>query len=91
MDDMPPKDGDIVAMTTPQLLNYLRIELINRFVDPMIKTRMPRAFIATVMAEAAGRLCPREKDVERMRNLVNEGYEKTRKDIARAAKEGPPN
>jgi hypothetical protein len=26
-----------------------------------------------------------------MRNLVNERYEKTRRDIARAAKDAPPN
>jgi hypothetical protein len=50
-------------MSGREQADYLRLEIINRFIKPMLGAGINNLFICAAMAEAAGSLCPVEKDL----------------------------
>ena len=65
-----PKD-----MSCREQADYLRLEIINRFIKPMLGAGINNLFICAAMAEAAGSLCPAEKDLDMLHAMISKGFE----------------
>ena len=65
-----PKD-----MSCREQADYLRLEIINRFIKPMLYEGINNLFICAAMAEAAGSLCPAEKDLDMLHAMISKGFE----------------
>jgi hypothetical protein len=66
--------------------NYLRLEIINRFIRPMLVAGINNLLICAAMAEAAGSLCPAERDLDMLHAMVSKGFEDSQQ--ARSCEKG---
>ena len=58
-------------MSCREQADYLRLEIINRFIKPMLYEGINNLFICAAMAEAAGSLCPAEKDLDMLYAMIS--------------------
>jgi hypothetical protein len=76
-----PKD-----MSCREQADYLRMEIINRFIKPMLDAGVDNLFVCAAMAEAAGSLCPSVKDLDMLHAMISKGFKDLQ--IARCAQKG---
>ena len=62
-------------MSGREQADYLRLEIINRFIKPMLGAGINNLFICAAMAEAAGSLCPAKKDLDMLHAMISKGFE----------------
>jgi hypothetical protein len=62
-------------MSCQEQADYLRMEIINRFIKPMLGIGIENLFVCAAMAEAAGSLCPAEKDLDMLHAMISKGFE----------------
>lgn len=62
-------------MSGREQADYLRLEIISRFIKPMLDAGIDSLFICATMAEAAGSLCPAKKDLNMLYVMISKGFE----------------
>jgi|GraSoiStandDraft_4_1057263.scaffolds.fasta_scaffold1498150_1 hypothetical protein len=73
-------------MSCQEQADYLRMEIINRFIKPMLGIGIENLFVCAAMAEAAGSLCPAEKDLDMLHAMISKGFEDLQ--VARCGQKG---
>jgi len=73
-------------MSGREQTDYLRLEIIHRFIKPMLDAGINNLFICAAMAEAAGSLCPAKKDLDMLHAMISKGFEDLRQ--ARSCRKG---